>query len=314
MSNFVPMKPEYAKYFQHPRLVFAKLLQYASPLIPDDKLYLEWLYRLKIGEKLNWKNPQSYTAKLQWEKLFYRNPALCKFVDKYDVKEEVARRIGSEHVIPTYGVWEKTEDIDWGTLPERFVLKGTHDCRSVILCPDKATFDRESACRKLSQALRKSNYPSMREWAYKGVKPRIIAEALLEDPSNPDELTDYKFFCFDGKVKAIYVATGRKIGDTRATYLDPGFKPIPLFSEHPQSDTPLPVPENYPEMLRIAECLSGGFPHVRIDLYNIGGKIYFGEYTFYHGGGMNEFSPREWDYKFGEWFKLPEAYSSSNSE
>ena len=301
------MKPEYAKYFKHPRLVFAKLLQYANPIFPDDKIYLKLLYRLKIGERLDLQNPKSYTAKLQWEKLYYRDPAWSSFIDKYEVKQEVARRIGSEHVIPTYGVWERAEDIDWDGLPDRFVLKGTHDCRSVILCPDKASLDRESARRKLSKSLHTSGYPSMREWAYSRVKPRIIAEALLEDPAQPDELTDYKFFCFDGKVKAIYVATGRKRGETRATYLDPDFNPLPIFSEHPQSDEPLPVPKNYPEMLRIAETLSQGFPHVRIDLYNIGGKIYFGEYTFYHGGGMNEFTPREWDYTFGSWFKLPEA-------
>lgn len=303
------MKPEYAKYFQHPRLVFAKLLQYASPLIPDDETYLKLLYRLKIGERLDLNNPQSYTAKLQWEKLYYRNPKLCRYIDKYEVKKEVERLIGPEHVIPTYGVWERAEDIEWEKLPNKFVLKGTHDCRSYILCPEKARLDREMAISKLNASLHKSNYTSMREWGYKGVKPRILAEAYLEDPANPGELTDYKFFCFNGVVKAVYVATGRKRGESRADYLDRDFTPLPMFSEHPHSEEPLPKPQNYQEMIQIAEKLSEGFPHVRIDLYNIGGRIFFGEYTFYHGGGMNEFSPREWDYTFGSWFKLPEPYT-----
>ena len=308
------MKPEYNRYFKKPRLVFAKLLQYASPFFPNDKKYLKLLYRLKIGEKLNLEDPQSFTAKLQWMKLYYRNPELCRFIDKFEVKAEVAKRIGPEHVIPSYGVWERAEDIDFDALPDQFVLKGTHDCRSYYLCPDKAKLDREKALAKMRDSLRNNNYLSMREWGYKGVKPRILAEAYLEDPANPGELTDYKFFCFNGVVKAVYVATGRKRGKSRADYLDRDFIPLPMFSEHPHSEEPLPKPQNYQEMIQIAEKLSEGFPHVRIDLYNIGGKIYFGEYTFYHGGGMNEFSPREWDYTFGSWFNLPEIYSPSNSK
>lgn len=303
------MKPEHSKYFKNPRLVLAKLLQYASSLFPDDKQYLSLLYRLKIGERLDWDNPQSYTAKLQWMKLYYRNPILSQFIDKYEVKAEVAKRIGAEHVIPTYGVWERAEDIDFEALPEKFVLKGTHDCRSVVLCHDKASFDKDSALEKMDKALRRSNYPSMREWAYKAVKPRIIAEALLEDPSHPEELTDYKFFCFNGQVKAIYVATGRNQGNTHADYLDRDFNHLPIFSEHPNAGASIIRPENYDEMVRIAETLSAGFPHVRLDLYSLGdGRIFFGEYTFYHGGGMNQFEPREWDYTFGSWFTLPNPF------
>lgn len=301
------MKPEYSRYLQHPRLVLAKLLQYASPLFPDDKKYLSLLYRLKIGERLDWDNPQSYTAKLQWMKLYYRNPILSQFIDKYEVKAEVAKRIGAEHVIPTYGVWERAEAIDFDSLPERFVLKGTHDCRSVIICRDKQTFDAEGARIKLASALKRNNYGPMREWAYKSVKPRIIAEELIQDPAHPEELTDYKFFCFDGHVKAVYVATGRNRGETRADYFDRDFNHLPIFSEHPHAGSAIVRPQNYEEMVRIAEMLSAGFPHVRLDLYSLGdGRIFFGEYTFYHGGGMNQFEPREWDYTIGRWFTLPE--------
>ena len=310
-----PMKPEYAKYYKHPRLVLAKLLQYASPLFPDDKQYLTLLYRLKIGERLDWDHPQSYTAKLQWMKLYYRNPILSHFIDKFEVKVEVAKRVGVEHVIPTYGVWNRAEDIDFDALPDKFVLKGTHDCHSVIICRDKQSFDVDGAREKLSLALKRNNYLQMREWAYKMVKPRIIAEALIEDPAHPEELTDYKFFCFDGKVKALYVAMGRNQKDIRFDFFDRDFNHLPLFNEHPHSETLPAKPDNYAQMREIAETLSAGFPHVRIDLYSLSdGRILFGEYTFYPGGGMNQFEPREWDYTIGSWFTLPEPYAESSSK
>lgn len=309
------MKPEYAKYFQHPRLVFAKLLQYASPLFPNDKLYLEWLYRLKIGEKLDLDNPQSYTAKLQWEKLYYRDPAWSSFIDKYEVKQEVVHRIGAEYVIPTYGVWGRVEDIDWDSLPNCFVLKGTHDSKSVILCRDKQHLDKDKAQKKLRKSLGRNAYTPMREWAYKAVKPRIIAEELLDDPTQSDGLCDYKFFCFDGEVKAMYVATGRAQGRVCFDFFDRDFNHLPAYNEfHLHASQPIPKPANYEEMISLAEKLSKGFPHVRIDLYSIGGqKVYFSEYTFYHAGGMSEFVPREWDYTFGSWFILPEPYPGSNN-
>ena len=307
MLIFAMMKPEYSKYFKEPRLVFAKLLQYCSPLFPGDEKYLKALYRLKIGERLDLDNPRSYTAKLQWMKLNWRNPMLCRFVDKYEAKAEAAARIGQEHIIPTLGVWNKAEDIDFEALPERFVIKGTHDCRSVIICKDKASFDIPAARRKLSAALGRSNYPPMREWAYKDIKPRIIAEEFIEDPAHPEELTDYKFFCFDGRAEMVYVATGRAKGETRADYFDRDWRHLDLFSEHPHSESPVPQPSNYQELLRIADALAAGFPHVRIDLYSLSdGRIYFGEFTFYHGGGMNEFKPAEWDNTFGAKFRLPE--------
>ena len=303
------MRPEYSKYIKHPRLVLGKLLQYASPLFPDDRRYLKLLYRFKIGEKLDLDNPQSFTAKLQWEKLYYRNPAWSSFIDKYEVKEKVAELIGREHVIPTLGVWENAKDIDFDKLPERFVLKCTHDSKSVIFCRDKRGFDQEEARRKLQKALARSSYTPMREWAYKNVMPRIIAEEYMEDASQPDGLLDYKFFCFDGVVKALYVATGRVQGHVCFDFFDRDFQHLPAFNEfHPHASPPIPKPANFEEMVSLAQQLSKGFPHVRIDLYSIGGqKVYFGEYTFYHAGGFSEFVPREWDYTFGSWFELPKG-------
>lgn len=305
------MRPEYSKYIKRPRLVLGKLLQYASPLFSDDKRYLKLLYRFKIGEKLVLENPQSFTAKLQWEKLYYRDPAWSNYIDKYEVKQEVARRIGSEHVIPTYGVWERAEDIDFDRLPERFVLKCTHDCKSVILCRDKKSLNREETRNKLRKALARNFYLPMREWAYKAVKPRIIAEEYMEDAAQPDGLYDYKFFCFNGVVKALYVATGRVRGRVCFDFFDRDFQHLPVYNEfHPHASQHIPKPANFEEMVGLAQKLSQGFPHVRIDLYSLGGnKILFGEYTFYHASGLAEFIPREWDYTLGSWFTLPEPYS-----
>ena len=302
------MRPEYSKYFKEPRLVFGKLLEYASPLFPDDERYLKILYRLKVGESLDLENPRSYTAQIQWLKLNYRKPSLNQYVDKYEVKKIVADTIGAQYVIPTLGIWDRIEDIDFDALPDKFVLKGTHDSKSTVICRDKRRFDRESALKKLRNSLCRNNYPPMREWAYKDVRPRIIAEKLMEDPAHPEGLVDYKFFCFDGKVRASYLATGREQGKVCFDFFDRDFNHLPAFNEHhPHASVPLPKPENYEEMVRIAETLSQGFPHVRMDLYSIGNdRTYFGEYTFYHAGGMSEFIPREWDYTFGSWFRRPE--------
>ena len=302
------MRPEYSKYFKEPRLVFGKLLEYASPLFPDDRRYLKMLYRLKVGEPLDLENPRSYTAQIQWLKLNYRNPSLSLYIDKYEVKKTVAELIGPQYVIPTLGIWEKVDEIDFDRLPDQFVLKGTHDSKSVVICRDKSRFDIDSARKKLQHSLSRNSYPPMREWAYKAVRPRIIAEELIKDPAHPEGLVDYKFFCFDGQVKASYLASGRAKGKVCFDFFDRDFHHLPVYNEHhPHSSQPLPKPENYEEMVRIAETLSKGFPHVRIDLYSIGNeKVYFGEYTFYHAGGMSEFTPREWDYTFGSWFRMPE--------
>ena len=310
MRIFALMKPEYSKYFKEPRLVLAKLLEYASPMFPDDKKFLRTLYRLKIGEQLDLEAPRSYTAKIQWIKLYWRNPILNRLIDKYEVKAEVAKLVGSDYVIPTLGVWDNTAEIDFDSLPDRFVLKCTHDCKSTVICKDKATFDYSGAVASLDKSLKKKYWLSKREWGYKDIRPRIIAEELIEDPASPEGLTDYKFLCFNGEVKALLVATGRGGRQLCLDFFDREFNHFPFHNEHhPHSATPIEKPSNYEEMVRLAETLSKGFPHVRIDLYSIGGKeIFFGEYTFYPASGMGEFKPREWDYTFGSWFELPEPY------
>lgn len=281
----------------------AKVL-HLDHFIPD-KLYLQLLYRRVFNRKLDLKNPQRFNEKLFWLKLYDRRPEYTMMVDKYAVKQYVADKIGEEYVIPTLGVWDRPEDIDWDKLPDQFVLKCTHDSGGLVICRNKADLDKESAKEVLRKCLRRNYYWAGREWPYKNVPPRIIAEKYMEDTS-VGELPDYKFFCFDGVVKALFIGTERSTGDVKFDYFDAVFNHLDLIQEHPMSGKEFSIPENFDRMKELAARLSQGIPHVRVDLYNINGKIYFGEMTFYHHGGVIPFHPDKWDYEFGGWINLPE--------
>lgn len=268
-----------------------------------DKLYLELLYWRTFGRVPDLKHPVRYTEKLQWMKLYDHNPLYHKLVDKADVKPYVASLVGEEHIVPTLGVWDSPEEIDWDGLPDRFVLKCTHDSGSTVICRDKASFDREAACRKLAACLKKNYYKPMREWVYKGLKARIIAEEYLEG-----EVNDYKFFCFDGEPKFMFVATDRFNAEeeTKFDFFDMDWNHLDLRSGHPNAAVPPACPSCFEEMKRLAALLSRGLPQVRLDFYEIGGKVLFGEYTFYHWGGFMAFDPDSADETIGRMFKLPE--------
>lgn len=276
--------------------------------IPD-KLYLQMCYRAAIGNKLNLKNPQGFNEKLQWLKLYDHNPLYTTMVDKAAVKDYVANIIGKEHIIPTLGVWDKFEAIDFDSLPNQFVLKCTHDSGGSIICDDKATFDYAFAKKKLSKSMNRQFFYVGREWPYKDVLPRIIAEEYIVDESRY-ELKDYKFFCFDGEPKALFVATDRS-SDTKFDFFDIEFDHLPFTNGHPNAKKKINKPDNFEEMVQLARKLSQGMPHVRIDLYNASGKILFGEITFYHWSGFVPFEPEEWDYKFGSWINLPQIREKS---
>lgn len=273
--------------------------------IPADRLYLKILYRNRMHKLLNLDNPQTYNEKLQWLKLYDRNPLYTTLVDKYAVKLYVAEKIGAEHVIPTLGVWDRFEDIDFDALPEQFVLKCTHDSGGLVICRDKSEFDREKARNIMNHGLHRKYYLNTREWPYKNVKPRIIAEQYMEDESGY-ELKDYKFFVFDGTMRAMFIATDRTAKtETCFDFFDRDFKHLPFTNGHPNAAHALKKPENYEQMIALAEQLGKGLPQARIDLYNIRGEIYFGEITFFHWSGFKPFVPEEWDYTFGSWIKLP---------
>lgn len=271
-----------------------------------DEVYLKQIYKAAMGKPLNLEQPKTYNEKLQWLKLHDRRPEYTQMVDKHDVKTVVAQRIGEEYVVPTLGVWERFDDIDFSALPRQFVLKCTHDSGGLVICRDKEKLDLAAAKKKINRSLRRNFYLRGREWSYKGVKPRIIAEQYLEDPQDK-ELRDYKFFCFDGRVKALFVAVDRALGDheVKFDFFDENYCRLNVRQGHPNAKKPPHPPVNFEKMKELAEKLSAGIPHVRVDFYEVAGKIYFGEMTFYHFNGVVPFEPPEWDTTFGQWLRLP---------
>lgn len=268
-----------------------------------DKLYIKIIYRLSMQKKCNLKDPQTYTEKLQWIKLYDRRPDYTMMADKYEVRKYVADRVGGEHLIPLLGVWDSPDDIDFDSLPDSFVLKCNHDSGGVVICKDKSQLNVFDAKRFLKKRLKRNFYWAAREWPYKNIKRKIIAEKFMVDESGY-ELKDYKFFCFDGICKAAFIATDRGV-DTRFDFFDTDFKHLPIKNGHENANQIIRKPDSWEEMIKIAEKLSIGIPQVRVDLYDIYGHIYFGEMTIFHWGGKTPFEPDEWDYKFGSYISLP---------
>ena len=274
----------------------------------DDKVYLERLYEAKMGKKLNLENPRTFNEKLQWLKLYDRKPIYTTMVDKCDAKKYVANIIGDQYIIPTLGVWNRFEDIVFSELPNQFVLKCTHDSGGLVICKDKTRFNYSKAAGKINKALKSNYYLSGREWPYKEVKPRIIAEQYMED-STTKELRDYKFFAFDGAVKALFIASERQtIGcETKFDFFDESFNHLDFTNGHPNATKTIEKPKCFDEMKMLASKLSKGIPHVRVDFYEVDGKVYFGEMTFSHWSGFVPFDPPKWDDIFGSWITLPKG-------
>lgn len=277
-----------------------------SRIIPD-KPYLKILYKGYVGKKLNLDSPKSYNEKLQWLKLFDRDSKYTKLVDKYEVKKYVSSVIGNQYIIPTLGVWDSFDDIDFASLPDRFVLKCTHDSGGVVICKDKSTFDKVKAKRIIQSSLKKNFFYEGREWPYKNVKPRVIAEKYMEDPDS-GELPDYKFFCFDGVVKALFIATDRqkKDEDTKFDFFDAEYNHLEFTNGHPMAKETPAKPKCFEEMKELAALLSKGIPQVRVDFYEVNGEVLFGELTFSHWSGLTPFVPEKWDNIFGSWINLPQ--------
>ena len=284
--------------------VIKKLATGVGRLIPD-KTYLNIRFKKVFGRSVNWKDPKSYSEKLQWLKVYDRKPIYTTMVDKYEAKQYVAKKIGDEYIIPTLGVWDKVSDINFDALPDQFVLKCTHDSGGLVICPDKSKLDIDEAKKKLAHSLKQNFFWSGREWPYKNVKPRIIAEKYMVDESGY-ELKDYKFFCFDGEPKALFIASDRQVEgeETKFDFFDMEFNHLPFTNGHPNATHPVKRPDSFEKMKELAATLSEDIPQLRVDFYDINGQIYFGELTFFHHSGLETFDPEEWDYKFGEWIKL----------
>ncbi len=293
--------------FKKPTLAFTWLSVHGFLNFVPDKIYLKIAYKLSLKKKLNLKNPQTFNEKLQWLKLYDRKPEYTKMVDKYEVREYIASKIGEEYLIPLVGgPWNSFDEIDFDKLPDQFVLKTTHDSGGVVICRNKSEFDKQKARTLLTKSLKYSFFWRGREWPYKNCKPRIIAEKYMEDEKTA-ELRDYKFFSFDGEVKTLFIATDRqKVDeDTKFDFFDMDYNHLDFRNGHPNAKIYPEKPKTFDEMKRIAAVLSEGIPQVRVDLYEVNGKIYFGEMTFFHWSGFVPFEPEEWDKNFGDWIKLP---------
>ena len=297
------MNSKLLKYIMNPFFILLKL-DNCRVINLKDEMYLQLQYQKILGKKMNLKQPKTFNEKLQWLKLYDRNSEYTKMVDKYEVKKYVANIIGEEYIIPTLGIYDSVEKIDFEKLPNKFVIKCTHDSGSTIICKDKNVFDVEKAKKEINRALKVNYYYFGREWPYKNVKPRIIIEKYMVDESET-ELKDYKIFNFNGVSKIIQVDFGRFKEHKRNLY-DTNWNYIKELSIQYPTDpnTIIKKPENLEKMIELAQRLSQGIPHLRTDFYSINEKIYFGELTFYHGSGFEKFNTETWNKKLGDWIDL----------
>ncbi len=292
------------RYIRDPYHEIGYDMLWKHPNWMSDKWYLKALWKRTFGYELDLKHPKTFNEKLQWLKLYDRRPEYTIMVDKYRAKQWVAERVGEEYIIPTLAVYQSVDEIDLDKLPNQFVLKCNHDSGNVVICRDKSTFDLEAAKQKLAAALRKDYYLKWREWPYKNVKRCVFAEEYLKGFSGT-EVADYKFFCFDGSVKAMFVATERFSDEVKFDFYDSSFNHLDICQIHPMSGRTIQKPAGFEDMKDIASRLSKGFPHIRVDMYEVEGRIYCGEITLYHHAGFEPFHPNRWDAVFGDWIDLP---------
>lgn len=270
-----------------------------------DREYLQRRFQAELGKSLDLDNPQTFNEKLQWLKLYNRKPEYTMMVDKYKVREYIAQTLGEEYLIPLLGVWDDPDEIDFDALPDQFVLKCNHNSGlGMCICKDKSKLDISKVRAELRKGLKENYYIRHREWPYKDVPRKIIAEKYMEDASG--ELRDYKFYCFNGVMKFVMINSDRNTDKpTRADYFDCDFNWLDFTWGYSHAEVHPQKPEQFEKMVAIAERLSKGLPHIRVDLYDCNGKIYFGELTFFDGSGFYKIEPLEWDYKIGEMLKLP---------
>ncbi len=290
----------------HDRRHFVSALCVRFSFLFSDVRYLKIQHRLIFRKPLELNNPITYNDKLQWLKLYDHRPEYSTMADKVKVKQYVADRIGEQYVVPLLGVWDRPEDIEWNKLPDRFVLKTNHDGGGfgVVVCKDKERFDKTQAVKRLRTSLRRNTYLLGREWPYVNIQRKVFAEQFIEG-GETGELPDCKFLCFDGKARLLYLITHTESG-TRQDYYDCDFNPLDLKGLYPQSLVKPQKPSNFELMKNLAEELSKGIPHVRMDFFEANDKVYFSEFTFFPSGGWAPFHPEEYDYKLGQYIKLPE--------
>lgn len=290
--------------FNNPLLILVWIINNFSFMLSDE-LYLKWVFRLRMGYKLNLKNPLTFNEKLQWLKLYNRQPEYTVMVDKVKAKEYVAEKIGPKYIIPTLGIWDDPDDIDFDVLPNQFVLKCNHNSGlGMCICKDKSKLDIPKVKANLRRGLKQNYFLYGREWPYKDVPRKILAERFMVDESGI-ELKDYKVFCFDGEPEVIEVDYGR-FTEHKRNFYGKNWDFITMELQYPSEEKHVIArPEKLEEMLDLARKLTKGIPHVRADFYSINNQLYWGELTFFHGSGTEYFRPSEWDVRLGKLIKLP---------
>ena len=294
-----------SKYIRNPWLIPNALQSRGLGYLIPDSLFLQCAYYSAFGKKLNLKKPLSFNEKLQWLKLYDRKPLYTVMVDKYAVKKYVSDIIGEKYIIPTLGVWNRFEDIEFSTLPDQFVLKCTHDSGGLVICKDKSMLNIEESKLKINGSLKRDYYLNGREWPYKNVARRIIAEKYIceVDGSVPK---DYKIFCFNGQPEMTLVCSDRySTHGMCEDFFDNNWIHIPMKrANHKNAKVQIKRPDCHKQMLYLAKKISCGIPFLRVDFYEVNGNVYFGEATFYPASGLEGFEPEDWDTKLGKKIRL----------
>lgn len=286
----------------HPRALINTLFIHCARGL-SDRNYIRFIYLINFGKMPDLDNPQTFNEKMNWLKLHDRNDIYTTLADKYAVKEFVAKQIGTEYVVKNFGVYDKWEDIDFDKLPNQFVIKGIHDSGGAFICKDKSTFDFNEVERRIKHNQKINYFFPLREWPYKNIKPRIIVDQLLDDDSG-HELRDYKFWCFNGKPTYMYITNKGKV--IKENFYDMDFNPIAIDHGFERAVPEYEKPAEFEQMKSLAAKLSANIPFVRVDFFDINGRIYFGEFTFYDWGGMRPFNG-EWDKRLGKYLDIPKS-------
>lgn len=296
---------------RHPELVWMRLGMRGFLNWMSSEKYIRIYYRLAFGRNINLDNPETYTEKINWCKLHWYNPLVEKCVDKYEVREYVKQKIGAKYLNELYGLWENFEDIDFNALPDEFVLKVTNGSGDIYVCKDKSQMVMKDALKKLNRFKHQNMYYANREWPYRRAKRRYIAERLIHSVDGT-AIKDYKIFCFHGEPQFCFVGSDRDT-EVKFDFFDKYWNYIPVTNGHNHKNPKPSKPLHWEEMLDISRILSKDFPHVRVDLYEEEGKVYFGELTFFHFGGFVKFEPEKYDYEFGKYFDLSKIPDSERN-
>ena len=294
------------KFFLNPSYRFLVLSSRGFYKNLSDQEYVKKQFRAAMGYELDLKNPRSFNEKIQWLKLFYRKNEFSTWVDKYKVRSYIAKTIGEDYLVPLLGVWDDPQKIDFSQLPQKFVLKCNHNSgKGLCICKNKNMLNTKKVIKSLNDGLKENYYLKGREWPYRDVDRKVIAEKYLEN-SNGTEIVDYKLMCFNGKVMCSFVCSERFSEDgLKVTFFDKDWNRLNFERHYPSSKQQIKKPSNYNNMIEIAEQLSKNEPFLRVDFFEVDDKLYIGELTLYPGNGIEEFTPFSADLELGSWIDLP---------